>query len=186
MKTNQLKNLSLAMFAILALLTTATLAQGPGRGPGAGPGPGFNDDFPGCRIPGLTEEQKSAMEKLRTAHLKKAELTRAEIGEKEARLNTLRLADEPDVKAIDRTIDDISKLRGDLMKEREAQQREIRNLLTDDQKAMYDARPGRGYRRHAYGARNDRDDRPGRGNGRGNGRGFGPGNGQCGNCPYSK
>lgn len=157
---------------VLLSFSTGVNAQGPGRGwgpgqctgmgPGAGPGGGE------CRIPGLTEEQRASIEVLRSAHFKKVRLIRAEIAEKEARMNTLRLAEDPDYKAIDRAIEDISKLKGDIMKEREAHHRAINELLTDEQKRFSDSR---------------KDFRKKRGEGnRKGGRGFGRGN--CGQCPY--
>ena len=160
----------MAIFFAMISLSVNVNAQGPGRGrgPGAGPGPGFErGDRHGC-IPGLTEEQRTSMEKMRTAHFRKAELIRAEIGEKEARMNTLRLAEQTDEKAIDRTIDEISKLKGDLMKEREAHHRAMKAVLTDEQKVFFDDRPGRDRKR------GDGSRRNGRGNQRGN----------PGQCPY--
>jgi Spy/CpxP family protein refolding chaperone len=166
----------LAVTILLVLLPAVMLmAQPYGRGNGNGNGPGYgwsvDKNGPECRIPGLSDEQKAEIEKLRTAHIRKANLIRAEIGEKEARLNTLRLAEKEDVKAIDKTIDEISKLRGDLMKERESHKREVRALLNEDQKAWFDARPGRG-----------KGDGYGKGNGRGNRAGYGGGRGYR-NCP---
>lgn len=182
MKTTQIKMLTLISgFVLMGLLPSALNAQRPGRG--NGPGPSNGECIAG--IPSLTEEQKTAIEDLRTAHFKKAELIRAEIGEKEARMKTLRLAEKEDAKAIDGTIDEISKLRGDLMKEREAHHRQVKSLLTDEQKVRYDARPGKG-RGEGYGPDRDRRGRQGQGQGRGQGRGYGNRQGNNGNCPYTK
>lgn len=165
-------------FGILmaAFLNTSILAQEPPRGPqgpdqaGRGPGMGF--------IPDLTPEQSKQIEQLRTRHIRKVDLMRAEIGEKEARMTTLRLADEPDAKAIDKTIDDISKLRGDIMKEREAHRREIRALLTEAQKAVFDRRGPQGRFNDGNG---DRKGRRGKA-----GRGYRDGNGPRPDCPYNR
>lgn len=91
-------------------------------------------------IPGLTEKQHDAISKLRTEHQKKAQLKRAEIAEKRARLNTLRLADNPDMAQINKTIDEIAVMRADLMKEREAHLQAIRSQLNEEQKAWFNAR----------------------------------------------
>ncbi|MBW6491762.1 MAG: periplasmic heavy metal sensor [Lentimicrobium sp.] len=161
-------------FVFLMIIPAFTSAQpfgrGEGRGFGPGNGPSYADKGEDCRIPSLTEDQKTSIEKLRTAHLRKASLIRAEIGEKQARMNTLRLAEKQDVKAIDQTIDEISKLKGDLMKEREAHKREVRSLLNDEQKTVYDSRQGRGFR-------DGKDYRAGR-SGKGE-YGRGPGRGEC-------
>jgi Spy/CpxP family protein refolding chaperone len=167
-------NLLVILLSITLISISSTLmAQGQGRGQGPGPG---NGDDPGFRqgdrpmdIPGLTDEQRTSIDKLRVAHFRKTELIRAEIGEKEARLKTLRLAEPQDIKAIDNLIDEISTMRGNLMKAREAHHREVKALLTDEQKVFFDSRPGRGQER---GDRNHR-------NRKGNRQGF------RGECPYS-
>ncbi|MHC1775922.1 MAG: Spy/CpxP family protein refolding chaperone [Lentimicrobium sp.] len=177
MKNSGIKVLVMLVSVILISMVPGTVtAQRPenGKGMGPGPGPGKGECM---AIPDLTEEQQTAIEQLRIKHFRKAELIRAEIGEKEARLVTLRVAEKEDVKAIDNTIDDISKLRGDLMKMREAHQREIKVLLNDTQKAYFDARKGKGRKGNGYGHR-------GRHDGDGPGRGYGPGN--RGECPYAK
>lgn len=179
-----MKNSGIKMILLMTVIAMSSMfenpvyAQAPGRGRGPGPGP--DDERGVCRaaIPGLTEEQQKSIEQLRVKHIRKAELIRAEISEKHARMNTLKLAENPDDKAIDRTIDEISKLRGDLMKEREAHQREVKALLNDDQKAFYDARKGRG-RNNGNGY--NRQGKQGR-----NGRGMGYGPGNRDNCPYAK
>lgn len=165
----------LISITIISLFSTAVSAQGTGRGkgPGQGAGPGNGDCLTG--IPGITVEQQTAIDQLRVKQLRNTDLIRAEIGEKQARLNTLKLAEKEDVKAIDGTIDDITKLRGDLMKQKETHRREIKALLNDEQKVYFDSKPGRG---------------DGKGNGRGNGyhqgrHGKGMGYGQ-GDCPYAK
>lgn len=176
MKINRIKLMTVvAGFVLAGLLPASLSAQRPGRGNG----PGRNDSCAG--IPALTPEQRSAIRDLRTAHIKKTELIRAEIGEKEARMNTLRLAEKADEKAIDRTIDEIAKLRGDLMKEREAHHRQVKSLLTEEQRVHFDAR-NPGGRGKGLGPDNDR---PGR-DGRGQGRGQGYRHGNYGNCPYGR
>ena len=170
-----------AAFAMVALLSFDAAAQSPGRGngrgngqgygPGAGQGNGRGDCT--ANIPGLTKDQDAQVLKLRADHFRKAELTRAEIGEKQARMNTLRLAENPDAKAIDKTIDEIAALRGNLMKERETHRRDVKALLTDDQKVWFDA-----------------NNRQGRGQGVGKGqqrgqRGNGQGRGWR-DCPYNQ
>ncbi|MDY0101579.1 MAG: periplasmic heavy metal sensor [Lentimicrobium sp.] len=170
-----------AAFAMVAILSFDAAAQtgrgnGRGNGQGYGPGPGQGYGRGDCtaNIPGLTEDQQTKILKLRTDHFRKAELTRAEIGEKQARMNTLRLAETQDAKAIDKNIDEIATLRGNLMKERETHRREVKALLTDEQKVWFDAnyRQGRGNRS---------------GNGMGNGNRGQRGNKQgrgMGNCLY--
>lgn len=92
-------------------------------------------------IPGLTDKQKEDIDKLMIDHQKKARLLHATMQEKRAHLNTLRLADNPDMQQINRTIDDIAALHADLMKERENHHQAVRSKLNDEQKAWFDSRP---------------------------------------------
>ena len=179
-----------AAFALVALISFDAAAQYPGRGNRQGQGYGQTDGTyvqgPGmgygrgdCTafIPGLTEDQGTKITKLRNEHFRKVDLKRAEIGEKQARLNTLRLAENQDAKAIDKNIDELATLRAGLMKEREAHRREVKALLTDDQKVWFDANTGQG-RGNGFGAGN-RGMRGNRQGMRGNGQGRG-----WRNCPY--
>lgn len=166
-----------AAFAMVALISFDAAAQpgrgnGRGNGQGYGPGPGQGYGRGDCtaNIPGLTEEQQTKILKLRADHFRKADLIRAEIGEKQAHMNTLRLSENQDSKAIDKSIDEISTLRGNLMKAREAHRRDVKALLTEEQKVWFDANnrpgPGNGF---------DKGNRGPRGNRQGRG---------IGNCPY--
>lgn len=113
----------------------------------------------------LTDEQEKKMDELQIAHLKKVTPIRNEMLEKQAKLNTLRSADKPDMKAIELLIDDISKNMASLSKEREKHIQDVRALLTDKQKVMFDSHtPGMGC---------------GMGKGHGMGRGKGMRNGNC-------
>lgn len=96
---------------------------------------------PYCNIPGLTDEQRDNMEKMRLAHQKKVRLMHANMQEKRAHIRTLRLADNPDMQQINKTIDEIAAIQGDLMKEREAHRQAIRSGLNEEQKAWFDSRP---------------------------------------------
>lgn len=189
-----------AAFALIAFISFDAAAQYPGRGNARGNGQGYgqtegaNVQGSGmgygrgdCTafIPGLTEDQEAKITKLRNDHFRKADLKRAEIGEKQARLNTLRLAENQDAKAIDKNIDEIATLRAGLMKEREAHRREVKALLTDDQKVWFDSNTGQG-RGAGFGAGNSgmRGNRQGM---RGNRQGM-RGNSQSRgwrDCPYN-
>lgn len=165
----KLMTLFLALFAFVA---TDAMAQRAGRGygnrqdrcDGSGPGMGYGRGDMDCTtiIPSLTEDQQKNIDQLRTAHLKKAQLLRAKLQEEQARLNTLRIEDS-DEKAINGSIDKITAMRGELMKERESHRRQVRNLLTEDQKVRFDAKRGNRGRNNSDGARYD---------GRGNGKGY--------------
>lgn len=90
----------------------------------------------------LTDDQEKKLDELRTPHMKTMQDFRADMNIKEAEYEKLMKADKPDMKAINAKIDEISKLHGDMMKERSKHQQDVRALLTDDQKVMFDAHIG--------------------------------------------
>lgn len=138
------------------------------------------NDFRGehkCMIPGLTSEQQQSIDKLRTVHLKKVSQLRADLQEKKARLQSLRVADTYNEKEINKIIDDMAAVRADLMKENEDHRQKVKALLNDDQKEWFDSRPmnnrrGDGSCYFGHNSPNRRGD----GNGRGFNRGYGRGN----------
>ncbi len=91
-------------------------------------------------IPDLTDDQKKKINNLQKNHLKEVNQTKALLNEKQAHLRTLQLADKPDNAAINKTIDEITALRNDMMKKHEAYRQAVRSLLTDNQKVVFDAR----------------------------------------------
>lgn len=188
MKNSRIKLTTLtAVLALVALISFDVSAQNFGRRNARasgqdnvqGPGMGYGRGDCAAIIPDLTEDQEAKILKLRNEHFRKAEQKRAEIGEKQARLNTLRVAEVQDVKAIDKNIDELAALRADLMKAREAHRREVKALLTDDQKVWFDANAGQG-RGRGFGNGNSGM----RGNGKGMRGGQGQGRGGR-NCLYN-
>lgn len=98
----------------------------------------------GCMIPDLTDSQRAALKDLRLEHQKKMMLFQAKLEEKKAALNTLRLADRPDTKAINQTIDEFIAIKGDLMKEKEAHMQAVKSKLTDEQKLWFNSHHSQG------------------------------------------
>ncbi len=90
-------------------------------------------------IPNLTETQQTQITEIRTKHMKISNDLRNQLKEKRAHLQTLTSSDNPDQKAIDATIDEITGLQNKLMKNGTAMRMEIRSQLTDDQKVYFDA-----------------------------------------------
>ena len=125
-----------------------------------------------CRIPDLTDTQKSKIEILRTKQLKESTVYKSLMAEKRAHLNTLRIADKVDTKAINKTIDEMGALRTKHLKNSEAHRQAVRTLLTDNQKVYFDLRRGN---------RGNKGNR-GMGQGRGQNRGHGMKGGHGRNC----
>ncbi|MEH0153802.1 Spy/CpxP family protein refolding chaperone [Limibacter armeniacum] len=103
------------------------------------------------RIPGLTDEQHEKIKAIHVKYGKEMLPIRNEIKEQKAKLNSLQTAENVDMKAINKTIDNISKLKGDLMKQRAASHQEVRALLNDEQRLFLDTYHGEGHGRKMKG-----------------------------------
>lgn len=87
----------------------------------------------------LTDKQR---EQIKTIHTQtKAAILpiRANLQEREARLNTLMIADKADMSQIQASVTEISDLKGKIMLERVKSQQEIRKVLTPEQRTQFDA-----------------------------------------------
>lgn len=92
-------------------------------------------------IPDMTEQQKEQMEQLRTEHLKVMLPLKNQLQEKMARLRTLSTAEKVNMNDINKKIDEIGELKIKLMKERATHRQDIRKLLTEEQRVMFDMHP---------------------------------------------
>ena len=90
------------------------------------------------QIPDLTEEQKAKISEIRVMHIKVSNDLRNKLKEKRAHLKILTSADNPNQKDIDATIDEITTLQNELMKNNIAMRMEIRNQLTEVQRIYFD------------------------------------------------
>ena len=84
-------------------------------------------------IPGLTEDQKTKIKDLMYERSQDKQMLKAQLAEKKAHLRVLTLADSPDRKAIDKTIDEMSDLRGTMMKHAIDTKFKIKGVLTPEQ-----------------------------------------------------
>lgn len=102
-------------------------------------------------IEDLTPEQQ---EKIRALHLNRMEasaLHRASMDELQAKKRGLMLAQNPDMAEVDRLIDEMSALRAQWMKDNAAHRQEVRNMLSDEQRIIFDTKPtGRPVMRGMY------------------------------------
>ncbi|OFX44174.1 MAG: hypothetical protein A2046_08105 [Bacteroidetes bacterium GWA2_30_7] len=124
MKTKKLKGIILAI-AIIISSTLSIKAQDFEKGMLK-------------NIPNLTEEQTKKIESLKTPHLKQMLPIKNQLGEKKAQLNTLSTAEKADMVAINKKIDEIGDLKTQMMKNREAHKQEIRKILTEEQRLIFD------------------------------------------------
>jgi Spy/CpxP family protein refolding chaperone len=117
----------------------------------------------------LSDEQKAKAQELRLNMQKSALPVRNKLGENQAKMRTLTTAESPDMKAINKLIDENAKLKADLEKLRAANHQEFRKMLSEEQRLELDSRPHRGHRR---GFENGAGEGRGRGSGQGQGRHF--------------
>ncbi|MCF6240543.1 MAG: Spy/CpxP family protein refolding chaperone [Bacteroidales bacterium] len=136
-----MNNLVKSAMLILAMLTSLDISAQRNQGFAGN----YNQAFYRCNsIPNLTAEQQTKITDLRTAHLKKMQDYRNQLAEKSVRLQTLRTAENADMKEINRIIDEIGVLRTEMMKRREQHFQNVRSLLTNEQKVFFDSFKSRG------------------------------------------
>lgn len=117
---------SLILVLISSSAYTQRCRQGDNRGPKGLMG-----------IPDLSTEQIQKIEKLRLERQKTVLTLKTKI--KSAHLDLQGLIMEgSDQKILDKKIEEIGKMKTELMKKRVAHRMEIRNLLTDEQKVIFD------------------------------------------------
>lgn len=140
-----------ATIAAILLLTAGTLWAQPGRGLGpcmAATG------RPGVWAPvDLTEQQQEQIKQIRLKHQKEINDLSNELAEKMAAYRTLMQQDKADMKNIESNIDQRTALMAGMMKKRAAMHQEIRSVLTEEQRLLWDSgrkidRPGRSGRMH--------------------------------------
>lgn len=122
---------------LLAVLSVTVSAQ-PGQGRGFGPcGGGNQANFRQAGIENilsdLTEDQKSALEELRTEHYRQMKDFRNQMGEIRAKQRTIMSEYEIDDKAASRLIDQKTELMNEQMKTMIAHRSAVNQILTEDQ-----------------------------------------------------
>jgi Spy/CpxP family protein refolding chaperone len=93
-------------------------------------------------IPDLTEEQNAQLEKLQVEHMKNLQPLRNELAEKKAQLHTQTATAEVNMSRINGLIEEIGKLRTEIMKEREKHHQAVRKILNEKQRLFFDNRGG--------------------------------------------
>ncbi|HJZ39315.1 MAG TPA: periplasmic heavy metal sensor [Bacteroidales bacterium] len=123
----------------LAIMTTGLQAQ---RGNGMHSRQGFRADSGvyAHRMLNLTADQDEKITALRIVHQKEMMNLRNDKAIKQAELQKYRSADKPDMTQINKTIDELGKLTVEMQKKSVAHELAVRNLLTDEQKAVFTLR----------------------------------------------
>ena len=130
------KHIVLPVVALL-LVTGIAFAQQPEIGHEHGEKMCSRSNKP--MIPDLTEEQQEEIKALRVEHMKILQQLRNQLGEKKARLRTLSTGAKVDMSEINRVIEDVGEMRTQMMKMRAQHRQDLRELLTDEQRVIFDA-----------------------------------------------
>lgn len=134
--------LSLAAFLSLGILDAKAQCQNQGK-----------DKSECCQMskfPGLSDEQKNKIKAIKIQEDKQLLPIENQIKEKKAHLNTLRTAAQPNMSEINSTVEEIGKLKTDIEKIREANIQEIRKVLNDEQRLMFDKQEHHGKGGHGF------------------------------------
>ena len=91
-------------------------------------------------IPDLTDQQKEQVREVMMETRKEMLPLQNQMREKRALLRTLRTAENADMNAVNTMAEEISGIRAEMMKTRLASEQEIRALLTEDQRIIFDSR----------------------------------------------
>ena len=147
-------------YIAISLLVLMTGLSAQGRG-GFGRGIGWNDDL------NLTTEQIKQIDGFRTDFRKAQIDVRADMQKLRLELKELMQVDNPNQKVIDAQLENIQDQELAMEKLRVAHQLDVRALLTDEQKVLFDQHSfGQGMGRHHKGNRSGDQDGRGLGGGR--------------------
>lgn len=104
---------------------------------------GFHKRGPEARLAklNLSDEQKEDVKQIMLNTRKEVLPLQNELREKHARLRTLSSGDTYDVSAMNKVVDEMSELRASIQKKHIVSKGEIRELLNDEQKIMFDSMP---------------------------------------------
>ena len=81
---------------------------------------------------------------MKVKHIKEITPLKNELTEKKAHLKTLESAEKPDKDAINKTIDEIYLLKAEVTKKQSAFRQDVRKLLNDEQKIIFDMHQSKG------------------------------------------
>jgi len=141
MKKNILSR-SLLIIMMIAAMSMSTTVFAQGRGNGQGMKKGKQTEQMMKQIPDLSDEQMDKIKNLRIEMMKQITPLQAELQELKAHLRTLSVAEEADMKAINKTIDKISALQGKIMKIHAKFRQDVRSVLNDKQRVVFDSKAG--------------------------------------------
>ena len=149
-----MNKLMISVFAVVFILVAVSIAQPMKHGMDKMP-PGCEQDKPCCEmgpkhmgmmkgmpeIPDLTDEQKGQLDKMQIEHMKAVQPLHNKLMEKQAELNSLATVEDVNMSKINVLIEEIGKIRTEIMKEREKHHQAVRKILNEKQRLFFDNRP---------------------------------------------
>jgi Spy/CpxP family protein refolding chaperone len=143
MRRNFLNSVSIIL---LLMISSFVSAQGNGQRQGR-QSPRADCQF----IENLTDGQKTQISQLRTTYLEKRLAFRNQMDEFRARKRSLQTQANPDMNEINNVIDQMTQLRATMAKDAAAHRQQVRSILTDEQRVLFDSRSTgpRGPRQHS-------------------------------------
>ena len=99
-------------------------------------------------IPDLTDTQKEQLKEVKIKLQKETLPFKNELGEKNARLNTLTSTEGSSDKEINKVIEEIGALETKMMKAKVASKMEMKKFLTEEQRLFLDSHHSMGKRKH--------------------------------------
>ena len=148
------------MIVSLLMITGFTFAQqGNGNGYGKSNGKNYHKNCKQMnkgenmmnRIPDITDDQKAKIKTIRTESMKQMLPLQNKMNELRAEKRTLCTAAEVNMKAINKKIDEQATVKAKMMKIKSKARQDIRALLTDDQRIVFDMQSQRGHKGHGHG-----------------------------------
>ncbi len=176
MKTKRIFSAAIAFILVAGLSFTSMAQRGQGmnqNGQGMrsmNPGQRMNQKPANFAFLQLSEEQQNKIDALRVEFMAKNLPLKNQLGEMRAKMKSLQTGDNQNLKDISNLIDDMSAVQAQIRKNAAAHRLDVRALLTDDQKVLFDAHQGQRGRRGPQNARMNKGNRGPRGYG--NGQGF--------------
>jgi Spy/CpxP family protein refolding chaperone len=122
------KNLFIIALLVLSLTSIKSFGQRGAGNRGA------------CNLPDLTQDQQEKILSLQTVQLNASNQHRAKMDELRARKQSLGIANNPNMSEMNSVIDEMEKLRSEHFKANAAHRQSIREILTPEQRAIFDSR----------------------------------------------
>jgi len=146
-----MKNLRKTVMTMVLVLAIINLASAQ-RSPENSPQHKLKEGQGRAMMQGMkfTEEQQKKMHSMKLSLQKEMLPLRNEIGENRAKLKSLSTAENADMKAINNLIDEDSKLKASIAKLLAANHQEIRKMLTEEQRIIFDSKGFHKSRSHQF------------------------------------